>query len=143
MYPVSEKDGDVVFLHKITEGSASKSYGIHVAKLAGVPQSLLKAAQIKLQELETASASHQKSVHQRMLHPLSDGRDSDAETAASSARGDTPAAENTAETQQLSFLTFMSHPAVEMLKSLDLMNITPSGAIAILEQLKEAAEETM
>ena len=37
----------------------------------------------------------------------------------------------------------MSHPAVEMLKSLDLMNITPSGAIAILEQLKEAAEETM
>ena len=140
---VSEKDGDVVFLHKITEGSASKSYGIHVAKLAGVPQSLLKAAQIKLQELETASASHQESVHQRMLHPLSDGRDSDAETAAASARGDTPAAENTAETQQLSFLTFMSHPAVEMLKSLDLMNITPSGAIAILEQLKEAAEETM
>ena len=35
---VSEKDGDVVFLHKIAEGSASKSYGIHVARLAGVPE---------------------------------------------------------------------------------------------------------
>jgi len=34
---VSEENGNIVFLHKIIEGSASRSYGIHVAKLAGVP----------------------------------------------------------------------------------------------------------
>ncbi len=49
---VSEKDGSIVFLHKIVEGPASRSYGIHVAKLAGVPESVLTAAQKKLDELE-------------------------------------------------------------------------------------------
>ena len=49
---VSEKDGTIVFLHKIVEGAASRSYGIHVAKLAGVPEEVLLSAQKKLNELE-------------------------------------------------------------------------------------------
>ena len=52
---ISEEDGEIVFLHKIKEGSASKSYGIHVAQLAGVPQILLDKAEIKLSELEEGS----------------------------------------------------------------------------------------
>lgn len=39
-----EKDGNVTFLHKVKEGSVDKSYGIHVAKLAGMPEHLLKRA---------------------------------------------------------------------------------------------------
>ena len=39
---VAEENGDVVFLHKIVEGSASRSYGIHVAKLAGAPKNCWK-----------------------------------------------------------------------------------------------------
>ena len=42
---VAEENGDVVFLHKIVEGSASRSYGIHVAKLAGAPKELLERAE--------------------------------------------------------------------------------------------------
>lgn len=49
---VAEENGDIVFLHKIVEGSASRSYGIHVAKLAGVPKELLQRAEEKLDELE-------------------------------------------------------------------------------------------
>jgi len=49
---VAEKNGSIVFLHKIVEGSASRSYGIHVAKLAGVPKSVLDVANMKLAELE-------------------------------------------------------------------------------------------
>ncbi len=49
---VKDDNGTVVFLHTIVEGSASRSYGIHVAKLAGVPEDLLNAADIKLKELE-------------------------------------------------------------------------------------------
>ena len=45
------------------------------------------------------------------------------------------------ETEQLSFLQFSNHPVVEMIRSLDLMNLTPSGAIAILEQMKEAVKD--
>src|SRR5699024_2077656 len=36
-----EKDGELVFLHKIQAGPADRSYGVHVAKLAGLPASLL------------------------------------------------------------------------------------------------------
>lgn len=53
---VAEENGEIVFLHKIVEGSASRSYGIHVAKIAGVPKELLESADKKLQQLEEASA---------------------------------------------------------------------------------------
>ena len=47
-----EEDGNVVFLHKIKNGSVDKSYGIHVAKLAGLPNSLIKRADTILQVYE-------------------------------------------------------------------------------------------
>lgn len=48
----TEHEGEVVFLHKIIDGPADKSYGIHVAKLAGLPHSLLVHSQKTLTELE-------------------------------------------------------------------------------------------
>ena len=51
---VAEENGNIIFLHKIVEGSASRSYGIHVAKLAGVPKEVLQRANEKLEQLETA-----------------------------------------------------------------------------------------
>jgi DNA mismatch repair protein MutS len=48
----TEKDGDVVFLHKLQPGKASKSYGIAVAKLAGLPTSVIERAKDVLQKLE-------------------------------------------------------------------------------------------
>ena len=47
-----EEDGDLVFLHKMAPGSADKSYGVQVAKLAGLPNSLLKRASTILTQLE-------------------------------------------------------------------------------------------
>jgi DNA mismatch repair protein MutS len=48
----SERDGDVVFLHKLERGRASKSYGIEVARLAGVPGAVLARAREVLAKLE-------------------------------------------------------------------------------------------
>lgn len=48
-----EEDGNIVFLHKIKEGSVDKSYGIHVAKLAGLPNKLIKRADDILKVYET------------------------------------------------------------------------------------------
>nr|MBP9663465.1 DNA mismatch repair protein MutS [Pyrinomonadaceae bacterium] len=48
----TEKDGDVVFLHKLRPGKASKSYGIAVAKLAGLPASVIERAKAVLAKLE-------------------------------------------------------------------------------------------
>ncbi len=49
---VQEVEDDVIFLHKITTGNADKSYGIHVARLAGVPESVLQRAEQVLASLE-------------------------------------------------------------------------------------------
>ena len=48
----TEKNGELVFLHKVSAGPVDKSYGIHVAKLAGMPDELLKRADQILQKLE-------------------------------------------------------------------------------------------
>ena len=119
---VQEKDGNIVFLHKIVEGSASRSYGIHVAKLAGVPQQLLLTAEEKLHELEESGASIDLDKY------IESGRNSELD--------------EKADTEQISFFSFAPNPVVERLKSLDLMNITPSQAFGILEELKKAADHS-
>lgn len=53
---IKEWQGSIVFLHEVVEGSADKSYGIHVAKLAGLPAAVLKRAQNVLSELEETNA---------------------------------------------------------------------------------------
>ncbi|HLW67144.1 MAG TPA: DNA mismatch repair protein MutS [Gemmataceae bacterium] len=50
---VQEDEDKVIFLHRIAAGSAERSYGIHVAQLAGVPSAVLRRAQTVLTELET------------------------------------------------------------------------------------------
>jgi DNA mismatch repair protein MutS len=119
---VQEKDGNIVFLHKIVEGSASRSYGIHVAKLAGVPQQLLITAEEKLMELEENGVSID--LEKYVIGAEKDDIDPKAET------------------EQISFFSFAPNPIVERLKSLDLMNITPSQAFGILEELKNAADQS-
>ena len=49
---VRETDEGIVFLHRIIEGSADKSYGIHVARLAGIPRSVIERASVILNTLE-------------------------------------------------------------------------------------------
>jgi DNA mismatch repair protein MutS len=48
----SDYGDNLVFLHRVTQGAASKSFGLQVAKLAGVPMAVIEAAQHKLNELE-------------------------------------------------------------------------------------------
>jgi len=52
----TEHNDSIVFLHKIQNGSANKSYGLQVAKLAGIPQRVIAKADAKLAQLETGSA---------------------------------------------------------------------------------------
>jgi len=49
---VSETDGDIVFMHKIIDGVASQSYGVQVAKMAGMPDAVIKSAEKILSGLE-------------------------------------------------------------------------------------------
>jgi len=51
-----EVDGHVIFLRKLCEGGVASSFGIHVARMAGMPQEVLYAAQKKLDSLENKTA---------------------------------------------------------------------------------------
>jgi DNA mismatch repair protein MutS len=57
---VKEWNGQVVFLHRIIKGSADKSYGIHVAKIAGIPNQVIKRAFKILSNLENTNIEPQK-----------------------------------------------------------------------------------
>ncbi len=125
---VQEENGAVVFLHKITQGSASRSYGIHVARIAGVPKLLLETAEEKLSQLEKTSVDLQSVA----------GNTGPGDEAALTDNAEKDAA--VSENAQLSFFGFAPNPLVERLKGLDLMNITPSQAFQILEELQKAAK---
>ena len=55
-----ERAGTVTFLHRIAPGGVDRSYGIHVAKLAGIPRPVIDRAQALLQELEGRRAEHRR-----------------------------------------------------------------------------------
>ena len=55
---VQERDGEVVFLRKIVAGGADRSYGIHVAKLAGLPAAVVNRAREVLAQLEQPDSAH-------------------------------------------------------------------------------------
>ena len=96
-----------------------------MAKIAGVPKSLLKRATEKLSELESFSESRAEF-------------NSSAKKQKSSHKSKTSEEENV----QLSFFgAFLENPAIERLKNIDLMEITPSKAIGILEELQELARK--
>lgn len=107
---VAEENGNIIFLHKIVEGSASRSYGIHVAKLAGIPRKLLDKAQFKLDELEQGEKVSTSKIHV-------DG--------------------DVVNETQLSMLELIPNPVIEKIKKINLMELTPSQALKVIEELKE------
>jgi len=114
---VSEEGGNVIFLYKIVPGGVDKSYGIHVAKLAGLPKSVINRAGEVLTELE---AERPQKAPRR------------------SARGRRRAKEPAPE--QLSF--FGQKPAVvEELEKLDIESLTPLEALTKLYELRKKAKE--
>ena len=120
-----EKDGEVVFLHKIMEGPADKSYGIHVAKLAGLPLSLLSHAENILTILETNS---QANVSLQEDAPVEKAK---VEIVESSANVEV----SRVETEQLDLFTSnLDQEVLEEIKSVRVMNLTPLQALQFIDQ---------
>ncbi|HJT57263.1 MAG TPA: DNA mismatch repair protein MutS [Ktedonobacteraceae bacterium] len=110
---VTEEEGHVVFLHKIVPGGADKSYGVHVAQLAGIPRPVIHRAEEILEELE---------------------RKGDAK-ARRKAMKDLP----TPMAMQMTLFAAEQHPVVEELKSLVIDELTPIEAIGKLYELQRKA----
>ena len=120
---VAEENGDVVFLHKIVEGRASRSYGIHVARLAGAPRELIDDASRHLEAL-SGEMRDNKEILTEVTTP-----------AQNPVRTENRASE--AGEEQLSLFAQVPDPVSERIRGLDLMNTTPSEALNILEELQK------
>lgn len=114
-----ERNGDVTFLHKIAEGPADKSYGIHVAKIAGLPEDLLQRAGSILTNLESGAAQ---------LHLTAETEEK--------TQVKTEAAEPVAEQLSLFADDSSNQEVIEALKKVDLMNLTPMQAMNVIYELK-------
>jgi DNA mismatch repair protein MutS len=66
----TEHDDKIIFLHRIKNGPANQSYGLQVAKLAGIPQSVIHSAKHKLHELEQQSTQQPAPSDQPYQHQL-------------------------------------------------------------------------
>jgi DNA mismatch repair protein MutS len=106
---VKETGGGIVFLRKVEPGAADRSYGIEVAKLAGLPNEVITRAREVLAEHE--SAERELTEH---LSP-----------------GATPPA------TQLTIFTPLSQPVLEKLREVDLNRLTPLEALNLLAELKK------
>jgi len=106
-----KRGGDVIFLRKIVAGGADDSYGIEVAGLAGVPESVVKRAKAVLKELETEPAS---------IFPKYEPKHDEG---------------------QISFMDVTGNEVVEALKNTDINTITPIEAMNILYELKKKVQD--
>ena len=68
---VKELNGEIVFLHKIMPGGADKSYGVYVAKIAGIPNKIIKRAEELLSQLEIQSNLKEKIINHINVSQLS------------------------------------------------------------------------
>ena len=110
---VTEEDGDVVFLHRIVPGGADKSYGVHVARLAGLPQGVVNRAWEVLADLEDSHNAKRKTGRRR-----------------------------SPKAADLQMPLFDPARAVaDEVKALDIPNLTPLEAINCLYELQRKARE--
>ncbi|HHT9118284.1 MAG TPA: MutS-related protein, partial [Candidatus Hypogeohydataceae bacterium YC38] len=109
---VKEWGDEVVFLRKIVEGGSDKSYGIHVARLAGVPREVVQRARVILEELEANSLD----VYQRPKLGQSQ--------------------EQGLGSLQLPLFLSQEQRLIEEIKGLDLTVLTPLEALNKLDEFK-------
>ncbi len=110
---VKEWQDDVVFLHKITEGAADRSYGIHVARLAGVPREVIERARDILAQLETEH--HDTAGRSRIARPE----------------------KKRAGQLQLTLFAPLEHPLLDEIREFDLNATAPIEALQRLARWQE------
>ena len=126
---IDDTGDDVVYLHRVAAGASSRSYGIHVAKMAGLPPSLLLDAQNKLDALE----SDAKEI--RIADPVSDQR----QISFLEPQMPSVSAENANNDTDIDITA--GRRLMEEIKGVNIFELTPSAAIALIEKLKGIATQ--
>jgi len=120
---VKEWNNDIVFLRKIVPGGADRSYGIHVAGLAGLPADVIDRANEILQTLEDGSRREYNALADRAL-----------DRATQTGEPDPP-------DPQLTFFQAYEYEVLTRLRGLDLNRMTPLDALNVLQELQQDSKE--
>ncbi|MFW5652712.1 MAG: DNA mismatch repair protein MutS [Planctomycetota bacterium] len=156
---VREWKDEIIFLYRTLPGRADKSYGIHVAKIAGMPTNIVSRAQHLLDRLEvhTANAAAAAAASSPAVGDGHESADSPSPAAAATIAASNAAAASSSDedadgggrgrgrrrgpgSQLTLFTEFMPHPAIERLREIELERLTPLEAFEVLRRLKLAAE---
>lgn len=153
---VKEKGSDVTFLRRIIRGSADKSYGIHVAKLAGLPQEVVKRAETILIDLENTAPTDENNIDTTLKQDIAITNDISQEVNyLQDSQDDTEIADYQEKTptltanptKKLKFMQVAEMPTLfgvsisTQLKELDLMSMTPLDAMNKLYELQQQAKQ--
>jgi len=122
---VTEEGGDVVFLHRIIAGGADRSYGVHVAQLAGLPPAVVSRAWEVLKELEMTGAA---------------GQVSNYASGKASRQASGKGSRSIAAMQMALFQP--EQPLMDEVLGLDIPNLTPLEAINKLYELQQRARDS-
>ena len=116
---VKEWGDEIIFLRKIVEGGTDKSYGIHVARLAGIPKEVIQRARIILNNLEAATLDVNGKPK---FAPMKSAQDKK-------------------QTAQLKLFVSKQDMVIEEIKKLDTTKISPIDALNKLDELKKKLED--
>jgi DNA mismatch repair protein MutS len=115
-FAVKEWQGDVIFLRNLVQGAASHSYGIHVARLAGLPATVISRAKEILSQLEGDQGAREN------LGRATRGLEREAPV-------------------QMALFESADRKLLEMLKTIDVANLTPIEALNLLYKICEEAQK--
>jgi DNA mismatch repair protein MutS len=116
---VKEWNDEIIFLHKLSPGGANRSYGIQVARLAGIPDEIVRRSKKILTNVENTG------------YPLGEAPQGGEEEAAAAG-----------EPVQLSLFRSPEQVILDKLRQIDISSITPLDAINYLHRLQETANHT-
>jgi DNA mismatch repair protein MutS len=136
---VREWQDSIVFLHQIVPGAADKSYGIHVAKIAGVPRSVNHRAAEVLAQLE--SGRREAESHLPAPPPVSrDAASSERSAPRAAFRRHDRAHPRTPRNGHLQLTLFETaeHPVIDAIREVDVDGLTPEEALALVDQWQQA-----
>ncbi|WP_416197967.1 MAG: DNA mismatch repair protein MutS [Sporanaerobacter sp.] len=111
---VEEKGQEIIFLRKIVKGSTNKSYGIEVARLAGIDENIINRANEILNQIEKS---------QSLNSNLEDNKEIKAK-----------------ETEQLNMFEYNTSKIIDRIKNIDVIKLTPMEAINILYEIVESVK---
>jgi DNA mismatch repair protein MutS len=114
---IKESDGKVLFLRKIEKGGTDKSYGVHVAQFAGIPQRVIQKANEILLSLEQQGMFEVQHVESEIIQK-----------------------QKIKETQIPLIQTLPEPPEIKKIRELDLNNMTPIEALKKLEEIKKSLD---